>query len=116
MNRPLGVVKGVEEPESLMKLPPAATTMALPVALLVMPAPVFSVRSPVALARNLPLDVSVPSMVMPALLPLVVAAMVAAVMEGSVRLLVEVRVTLFNAVPPPIAPPRLMVAAVASRL
>lgn len=99
-----------------MNLPLAASTMALPVASLAMEALLFSVRSPVALVKKSPLMVSVPPMVMPALVPLVEAVMEAAVMEGNVSALAEASVTLINGVLPPMAPPKLIVPAVALRL
>ncbi len=49
MKRPPPVsVNGVLDPESLMKSPPIATTMAFPAAPLVTPAPLASVRLPEA--------------------------------------------------------------------
>lgn len=93
MNWPLGMVNGVSEPELLTKLPPAATTMALPVPLTVMDAPLESVR-----------------------LPPVVAVTDAAVMDGSVMELVEASVRLLSAVESPTVSPKLMVPAVALKL
>lgn len=116
MNRPPLAANGVDEPELLTKFPPAATTMALPVAVLEMDEPLFKVILPIAFARKSPLVVSVPPMVMPAFVPLVLALTDAAVMEGSVRALVESIVTLLSAVVPPIAPPKLKMSAVAFRL
>lgn len=70
MKRPLGAANGALEPESLIKAPPAATTMALPVAVLVTPAPLPSVILPVVSARKVwPPIACTPSRVMPPLPP-----------------------------------------------